>query len=144
MTTEREAQLAKVPFFDGLTPEALAMIAQVTTEESHAPGTLIFGYGTPGDKLCIILEGKVRISREVGGMGEEALAVLGAGEVFGEMAFLLERPRTLDVDAASDSVRVLSLSESTVRKMVAEDSDVAAKLLFNVSKMLCVRIVKAS
>jgi hypothetical protein len=30
-----------------------------------------------------------------------------------------------------------------LRKMVAEDSGVAAKLLFNISKMLCVRIVKA-
>ena len=77
--TEREEQLARVPFFDGLTREALALIAQATTEESHATGTKIFQYGDPGDKLFIILEGKVRISREVAGMGEEALAVLGAG-----------------------------------------------------------------
>ena len=69
----------KVPFFDGLTREALPLIAQVTTEESHALGTRIFQYGDPGDKLFIILEGKVRISREVAGMGEEALAVLGPG-----------------------------------------------------------------
>jgi CRP-like cAMP-binding protein len=59
------------------------------------------------------------------------------------MAFLLESPRTVDVYAASDSVRVLSLSESTLRKMVVEDPGVAAKLLLNISKMLCVRIVKA-
>jgi CRP-like cAMP-binding protein len=70
--------------------------------------------------------------------------VIRTGEVFGEMAFLLERPRTLDVYAASDPVRVLSLSESTIRTMVAEDPAVAAKLLFNISKMLCVRIVKAT
>src|SRR3979409_69780 len=82
-TSEREDQLAKVPFFDGLTREALSLIAQVTTEESHALGTRIFQYGDPGDKLFIILEGKVRISREVAGMGEEALAGLGAGDVLG-------------------------------------------------------------
>src|SRR5580700_7735835 len=80
--SEREEQLAKVPLFEGLTREALAFIAQVTTEEAHALGTRIFQYGDPGDKLFIILEGKVRISREVSGMGEEALAVLGAGQVF--------------------------------------------------------------
>ncbi len=90
----REDQLARVSFFDGLTREALSLIAQVTTEESHAYGTRIFQYGDPGDKLFIILEGKVRISREVSGMGEEALAVLGAGEVFGEMALLDESPRS--------------------------------------------------
>ena len=61
--SEREDQLAKVPFFDGLTREALSIIAQVTTDETHALGTRIFQYGDPGDKLFVILEGKVRISR---------------------------------------------------------------------------------
>ena len=74
---ERVAQLARVPFFEGLTPEALALIAQVTTLEAHALGTRIFQFGDPGDKLFIIVEGKVRISREVSGLGEEALAVAG-------------------------------------------------------------------
>src|SRR5215471_15351003 len=95
-TSDREDQLAKIPFFDGLTREALALIAQVTTEESHALGTRIFQYGDAGDKLFVILEGKVRISREVAGMGEEALAVLGPGEVFGDMALLDESPRSAD------------------------------------------------
>ena len=94
--TEREDQLARVPFFDGLTPEALKLIALATTEESHATGTKLFQYGDPGDKLFIILEGRVRISREVAGVGEEALAVLGPGEVFGEMSLLDEAPRSAD------------------------------------------------
>ena len=34
--TEREQQLSRVPFFHGLTREALGLIAQATTEESHA------------------------------------------------------------------------------------------------------------
>ena len=72
------------------TPEALSLIAHTTTEETHATGTKLFQYGDPGDKLFILIEGKVRISREVAGMGEEALAVLGPGEVFGEMSLLDE------------------------------------------------------
>jgi CRP-like cAMP-binding protein len=104
-TSEREDQLAKVPFFDGLTREALSIIAQVTAEEAHALGTRIFQYGDPGDKLFIILEGKVRISREVAGMGEEALAVLGAGQVFGEMALLDESTRSADARAHERCLR---------------------------------------
>jgi hypothetical protein len=38
----------------------------------------------------------------------------------------------------------LSLSEGTLRKMIADDAVVAAKLLFNVSKMLCLRLIKAN
>src|ERR1035438_5322626 len=94
--TEREEQLSRVPFFNGLTREALGLIARATAEERHATGTKIFQFGDPGDKLFILLEGKVRISREVAGMGEEALAVLGAGEVFGELSLLDESPRSAD------------------------------------------------
>ena len=59
--TEREEQLSRVPFFNGLTREALGLIARATTEESHATGTKIFQFGDPGDKLFILLDGKVRI-----------------------------------------------------------------------------------
>jgi CRP-like cAMP-binding protein len=89
--------------------------------------------------IFVVLDGTLEARDD-----ERVIGVIRNGEVFGEMAFLLEQPRSVDVYAASDSVRVLSLSESTIRKMIAADPDVAAKLLFNISKMLCVRIVKAS
>ena len=74
-------QLKRIDLFSGLKPEAIHYIAKVATEETHAPGTKIFQHGDAGDKLYLILEGRVRISREVPGMGEEALAVLGPGLV---------------------------------------------------------------
>ena len=49
--------------------------------------------------------------------------MLSAGEAFGEMAFLLKRPRSFDVDAATDGTRILGLSERAIRTMIAEDSD---------------------
>lgn len=136
---EREAQLAKVPFFDGLTPEALAMIANVTTEETHAPGTKIFGYGEPGDKLYIVVEGKVRISREVGGMGEEALAVLGAGEVFGEMALLDESPRSADAKA-HDRCRLLVITKDAFDDLLFLHKDLAYEVLWSCVRMLAARL----
>jgi CRP-like cAMP-binding protein len=125
----REAQLAKVPFFDGLTPEALAMIANVTKEEVYPYGSRLFQYGDPGDKLYIILEGKVRISREVGGMGEEALAVLGAGEVFGEMALLDESPRSAGA-LAHEKCRVHEVLWSCDRMLAARLRETNDKLTF--------------
>src|SRR4029077_20503432 len=134
-TSEREDQLAKVPFFDGLTREALAMMAQVTTEESHALGTRIFQYGDPGDKLFIILEGKARISREVAGMGSEALAVLGPGEVFGEMALLDESPRSADA-RVHERCRMLVITKEAFDDLLFLHKELAYEVLWN-----CVRIL---
>ena len=72
------------------------------------------------------------------------VGVLSTGDAFGEMAFLLERPRAFDVDAATEQTRILSLSEGALRKMIVEDPTVAAKLLLNLSRMLCVRLIKAN
>jgi CRP/FNR family cyclic AMP-dependent transcriptional regulator len=137
--SEREDQLAKVPFFDGLTREALSIIAQVTTDETHALGTRIFQYGDPGDKLFIILEGKVRISREVAGMGEEALAVLGPGQVFGEMALLDEAPRSADA-RAHERCRLLVITKDAFEDLLFMHKDLAYEVLWASVRMLSTRL----
>ena len=136
---EREDQLARVSFFDGLSREALALIAHVTTEEAHALGTRIFQYGDPGDKLFIILDGKVRISREVAGMGEEALAVLGAGEVFGEMALLDESPRSADA-RVHERCRLLVITKDAFDDLLFLHKDLAYEVLWSCVRMLSTRL----
>lgn len=54
-----------------------------------------------------------------------------------------QRPTAFDVDAATDDTRILSLSDGALRGRIAEDATAAAKLLLNVSKMLCVRLIHA-
>jgi CRP-like cAMP-binding protein len=137
--SEREDQLAKVPFFDGLTREALSIIAQATSEEAHALGTRIFQYGDPGDKLFIILEGKVRISREVAGMGEEALAVLGPGQVFGEMALLDEFPRSADA-RAHERCRLVVITKDAFEDLLFMHKDLAYEVLWACVRMLSARL----
>lgn len=95
--------------------------------------------GGAARNMFVVLDGTLEVRDD-----DRVVAVLRSGDVFGEMAFLLERPRALDVYAATDSTRVLSLSEGTLRKMIAEDSVIAAKLLLNVSKMLCARLIKSN
>ncbi len=137
--TEREEQLAKVPFFDGLTRDALAIIAQVTAEESHATGTKLFQFGDPGDKLFIIIDGKVRISREVAGMGEEALAVLGAGEVFGEMSLLDESPRSADA-RVHERCRMLVITKEAFDDLLFLHKELAYEVLWNCVRILSTRL----
>ncbi|MFI5300888.1 MAG: cyclic nucleotide-binding domain-containing protein, partial [Polyangiales bacterium] len=59
----RREQLAKIHVFSTLRADALELVARVAAEESHPRGAVMFRHGDPGEKLYLILEGKVRISR---------------------------------------------------------------------------------
>ncbi|HEX6382891.1 MAG TPA: cyclic nucleotide-binding domain-containing protein, partial [Acidimicrobiia bacterium] len=89
--------------------------------------------------LFLVLSGTLEVRHE-----GRLLNVLGQGDVFGEMAFLLGLPRQTDVYAATPDVKIMSLSEGTLRKLMDEAPPLAAKLLFNIARMLCGRLIKAN
>jgi predicted GNAT family N-acyltransferase len=134
-----EIEAQDISAFHAFTDEDVERCLGHSTVIECAAGDRVLKKGGVARNIFVVLDGTLE-ARD----GDRVVGVIRNGEVFGEMAFLLERPRSVDVYAASDAVKVLSLSESTIRKMVADDPGVAAKLLFNISKMLCVRIVKAS
>jgi len=136
---ERIDQLARVELFSGLKPQGIELIAKVSTEETHAVGTKIFQHGDAGDKLYLILEGKVRISREVPGMGEEALAVLGPGQVFGEMALLDESARSADA-RVHERCRVLAIPKDGFDDLLFLHKDLAYEVLWSIVRMLVSRL----
>jgi len=131
--------LRKVNLFAGLKPEAIGLIAKVATEESHALGTKIFQHGDAGDKLYLILEGKIRISRDVPGMGEEALAVLGPGQVFGEMALLDESPRSADA-RVHERCRLLAIPKDGFDDLLFMHKDLAYEVLWSMVRILVGRL----
>jgi CRP-like cAMP-binding protein len=132
-------QIRKVELFSGLKPEALVLISKVANEETHALGTKLFQHGDAGDKLYLILEGRVRISRDVPGMGEEALAVLGPGQVFGEMALLDESPRSADA-RVHERCRVLTIPKDGFDDLLFMHKDLAYEVLWSMVRMLVVRL----
>jgi serine/threonine-protein kinase len=77
-----------------------------------APGTVIIREGDVGDAAYMIVSGRCRVYRSVPG-GEEMLLQMSAGDVFGEMALLLDEPRAASV-AAVDAVTALVLSKETL------------------------------
>ncbi len=131
--------LKKVELFAGLKPEAIGYISKVTTEETHAVGTKIFAHGDAGDKLYLIIEGRVRISRELPGMGEEALAILGPGQVFGEMALLDESPRSADA-RVHERCRVLAIPKDGFDDLLFMHKDLAYEVLWSMVRMLVGRL----
>jgi putative ABC transport system ATP-binding protein len=69
-----------------------------------AAGEVLFRQGDPGDLVYVVESGAVEVYHELYGGGEEHLAVLGAGQYFGELAPLLRLPRSASVRAVEDAV----------------------------------------
>jgi serine/threonine-protein kinase len=79
---------------------------------AFAPGSVILREGDAGDAAYMIVSGRCRAFRTVDGR-KETLANMTGGDVFGEMALLLDEPRAATVEAV-DKVTVLVLDKSTL------------------------------
>ncbi|MDX1385251.1 MAG: cyclic nucleotide-binding domain-containing protein [Thermoanaerobaculia bacterium] len=105
-----------------------------------AQGDRLLKQGNPARNMFVVLEGVLEVRRSDGA----SIAFLTIGDVVGEAAFLTGQPRSMDVYAFTDAVRVLSLSESSLRGLMADSPTVAAKLLLNLSRMLCVKMLRTN
>lgn len=132
-----ELETNRISALDGFTEREAARCLEKSTIIECQSGDRVLKKGGVARNLFVVLDGTLEVRD-----GDAVHAVLGAGDVFGEMAFLLERPRSRDVYALTDGVRVLSLSEANLRQMIKSDPAIAAHLLLNISKMLCLRVLK--
>jgi CRP/FNR family transcriptional regulator, cyclic AMP receptor protein len=140
MTQEETVQLlGQHRFFAGLASLYLRRIASIGVEEEHAGGSKVFSEGDKGDKFYLVIDGAVRISRIVPGMGEEALAVLRPGSYFGEMALIDEAPRSAHA-IVQEKCRLFVLRKEDLDDLLFVDRDLAYELLWNLVRTLSARL----
>jgi serine phosphatase RsbU (regulator of sigma subunit) len=96
---------------------------------------VIFEQESSGDDLYVVESGEVQVTRLLENGMEDVIAILGVGEIFGEMAVLEQRPRSARVVAQSD-VTLLSISRQTFDYLVEESPAVAVHLLQRISSRL--------
>jgi CRP-like cAMP-binding protein len=117
----------------GLSESDRYFFAAFAEERRYPAESVIFREGDAGDALYVIAQGRVRISRRIAG-GEEALAILGPGEIFGEMAILDPESTGRSADArAHEEVLLLALTRARFEGMEKADPDGCADL----SALLC-------
>jgi CRP/FNR family cyclic AMP-dependent transcriptional regulator len=131
--------LRSLPIFAALSPDELGKIAELCESKSWESGEYIFREGEPGNRLFIIVEGGVRISREIPGAGEEALAVLKRGALFGEMAVFDKSERSTDA-ISHGGTTALTISRSEFEMLLEFNRDLAYKVLWSVVRMLSGRL----
>jgi CRP/FNR family transcriptional regulator, cyclic AMP receptor protein len=131
--------LAQIDLFSGLPQGHLRRVVDIGVEEQYRTGATIFPEGTPGDKFYLVIEGAVRISRVVPGMGEEALAVLRPGNYFGEMSLIDDAPRSATA-MCHEKCRLFVINRRDLEDLLFVDRDLAYELLWNWVRTLSRRL----
>lgn len=123
----------------------LMMFAGFSTVEASAAATffkslavddgkVLFSEGDAGSALCIVDQGTVAVLK-----GEREIARIVRGRAFGEMSVLDGRPRSATCRAIG-ACKVLTLADTSLRRMLKERPEIAAKMLFALASSITSRL----
>jgi CRP/FNR family transcriptional regulator len=120
--------LNRAPLFAALDDGASTALRSRVTEISLSRGKRLFSEGDDGDRLFVILDGKIKLTRSAPDGRENLLSVLGPGDMFGELSLFDPRPRTASASAITDT-RLAALAHDALRPWLTGRPEVAMHLL---------------
>lgn len=120
--------LKAVPLFRDLSEEEIDGLAQLMSEVTLKRGDTLFHEGDDGDRFYIVTEGKVKLSHTSDDGRENLLAVLGPGEVIGELSLFDLGKRSSTVVAIAPT-RLLALAHTDMRRYLVEHTGLALSML---------------
>jgi len=85
-----------------LEPDELSRVLAFARTERFCAGQVIFRRGEPGHSMMTVISGRIKISVSSSEGKEAVLAILGRGEVLGEMALIDGKERSADAIAMDD------------------------------------------
>jgi CRP-like cAMP-binding protein len=117
--------LRQIEIFQDLDTLHIAHLASIVDRRELPQGTLLFDEGDQGQELFVIESGKVRISKIIPNIGEEALAILETGSYFGEMEFLERDLRRAAQAKIHESAVLLAFAYTDLDDLFGSDRDLA-------------------
>ena len=127
--------LKKIPLFGNLSDTELAIIVPLLTEKVYSAGEVLIVQDDLTDNAYIICSGVVRVYR-LSEEGEEInIAIIGAGEIVGELSLLDDKPRSAYVETIQET-KALVFSKHEFLSLLTEHPLIAVNLL----KALATRI----
>ncbi len=130
-------QLNTVPLFSHLAAEALTEVANALQPQTLAASAILFNQGDPGDELYLVESGQVAIfAPDPANPGSESpIRVFQAGQIFGEMALIDHKPRSLSARALTDSqMRVLNGED--FRRLLRDYPDIALQVMAGLNERI--------
>jgi CRP/FNR family cyclic AMP-dependent transcriptional regulator len=125
--------------FQSLPADRLRRVADIATHRDLPAGAIVFSEGERGDEMYVVVAGKVRISKRVPGVGEEALGILEPGSHFGEMAMVDDSPRSADA-IAHTACALAVIRRDELDQLMFVDKDLAYDVLWTFVRTLSARL----
>jgi CRP/FNR family transcriptional regulator len=133
--THVEDVLRRAPVFESLSEEdASALRSGIITVQLNR-GERLFSEGDTGDKLYIILSGKIKLTKAAPDGRENLLSVHGPGEMFGELSLFDPIPRTSSATAVTNA-ELAGVAHDDLRTWLSTRPEVAMHLLQALAKRL--------
>ena len=126
--------LRRIPLFAKIEPSKLKLLAFTSERLTFAAGQELFHQGDVGDVAYIIIDGEAEIVVDSSD-GELVVAKVGKNDFIGEIAILIDVPRTATVRAASE-LATLAISKDQFFSMIAEFPDMAVEIMRELARRL--------
>jgi CRP/FNR family transcriptional regulator, cyclic AMP receptor protein len=120
--------LGRAPLFEALDEDGARALRATVTEVHLSRGQTLFSEDQEGDRLYVILEGKIKLTRTAPDGRENLLSVLGPSEMFGELSLFDPRPRTASAIAVTEG-RLAALSHSDLWPFLKGHPEIGIYLL---------------
>jgi len=130
-----EAVVRTAPLFSALDHESAASLRASMTLVKVSKGNTLFKEGDAGDRLFVVVEGKLKLGTSSIDGRENLLSILGPGDMFGELSLFDPGPRTATATAVTDA-RVLALAHDQVIGLVTQHPQVSLELLARLAQRL--------
>jgi CRP/FNR family transcriptional regulator, cyclic AMP receptor protein len=128
-------RLRSAPLFTALDDDAAAAMRASMVEVRLTKGDVLFTEGETGDKLFLIESGKIKLGHTASDGRESLIAVLGAGEMLGELSLFDPGPRTATAVAVTKA-KVLSMGHEALLPWLVGRPDMAVALLASLARRL--------
>lgn len=135
--------LSSLPIFDGLTRGQLKQITRLLHQREYDKDEIVFNQSEPGAGLYIIVSGRITIWRPIEGAEPMVLAEFVEGNFFGELALVDEIPRSATASAV-ERTTLLAFPKPDLERLIDRQPQVAVKILFNLSRLIAQRLVRAN
>ncbi len=126
--------LSHIVLFSELGMKELVKVANAFAHRSYEAGEVVVHEGDVAETLFVIVSGAASVTR-----GDVDIALLRAGDHFGEMALLSRRPRSATVRTLKPST-MLALERDRFYEIMQSDSVIAAKFLWRLAQTLSLRL----